>query len=59
MHEFDLSVLVPFVTGSKYPEPMMGAGPGFQARIAEMAQMEVETIRYEKTKKTKKKSSSS
>lgn len=45
--------------GSKYPDPMMGAGPGLQGRITEMAQLEVETIRYEKTKRTKKKSSSS
>ena len=38
---------------------MIGASPAFQARITEMAQMEVETIKFEKTKKTKKKTSSS
>ena len=41
--------------GSKHPDPMMGAGPGLQARIVEMVQLELDTIRYEKTKKTKKK----
>ena len=46
-------------SGCKYPDPMIGASPAFQARITEMAQMEVETIKFEKTKKTKKKTSSS
>ncbi|XP_022799846.1 uncharacterized protein LOC111337751 isoform X5 [Stylophora pistillata] len=45
--------------GCKYPDPMVGAGPSFQGRITEMAQLEVETIRFEKTKKTRKKVSSS
>lgn len=45
--------------GCKYPDPMVGAGPSFQARITEMAQLEIETIRFEKTKKTRKKASSS
>lgn len=45
--------------GCKYPDPMAGASPSFQARITEMAQLEVETIRFEKTKKTRKKTSSS
>ncbi|XP_078360803.1 uncharacterized protein LOC144645190 isoform X1 [Oculina patagonica] len=45
--------------GCKYPDPMAGASPSFQARITEMAQLEVETIRFEKTKKTRKKASSS
>lgn len=43
----------------KYPDPLIGASPSFQARITEMAQLEVETIRFEKTKKTRKKASSS
>ena len=38
---------------------MIGANPSFQARITEMAQLEVETIKFEKTKKTRKKASSS
>jgi len=38
---------------------MVGASPAFQARITEMAQLEVETIRFEKTKRTRKKASSS
>ncbi|XP_032228154.2 uncharacterized protein LOC5504020 isoform X2 [Nematostella vectensis] len=42
--------------GCKYSDPLAGAGPGFQARIAEMAQLEVETIKYEKSRKVKKKS---
>ncbi|XP_020630919.1 uncharacterized protein LOC110067912 isoform X2 [Orbicella faveolata] len=45
--------------GCKYPDPMIGASPSFQARITEMAQLEVETIKFEKTKKTRKKASSS
>ncbi|XP_068680845.1 uncharacterized protein [Montipora foliosa] len=43
----------------KYTDPMVGASPAFQARITEMAQLEVETIRFEKTKRTRKKASSS
>ncbi|KAK2553701.1 hypothetical protein P5673_024928 [Acropora cervicornis] len=43
----------------KYIDPMVGASPAFQARITEMAQLEVETIRFEKTKRTRKKASSS
>jgi len=46
-------------SGCKYPDPMIGANPSFQARITEMAQLEVETIKFEKTKKTRKKASSS
>ncbi|CAH3110397.1 unnamed protein product [Pocillopora meandrina] len=45
--------------GCKYQDPMVGASPSFQGRITEMAQLEVETIRFEKTKKSKKKASSS
>ncbi|PFX19803.1 uncharacterized protein LOC111337751 isoform X3 [Stylophora pistillata] len=48
-----------YSSGCKYPDPMVGAGPSFQGRITEMAQLEVETIRFEKTKKTRKKVSSS
>ena len=43
----------------KYIDPMVGASPAFQGRITEMAQLEVETIRFEKTKRTRKKASSS
>lgn len=46
-------------SGCKYQDPMVGASPSFQGRITEMAQLEVETIRFEKTKKSKKKASSS
>lgn len=52
-----LSVL--HFSGCKYQDPMVGASPSFQGRITEMAQLEVETIRFEKTKKSKKKASSS
>jgi hypothetical protein len=45
-----------FFVGCKYPDPLSGAPPALQARMAEMAQLEQETIKYEKSKKVKKKS---
>ena len=45
--------------GSKYPDPMVGCIPGFQARMSEIAQHELDTVKWEKAKKNKKKSSSS
>jgi len=44
--------------GSKYPDPLVGAPPSFQARMSEMAQLELDTIKYEKGRKVKKKSPS-
>ena len=59
LQKYQLTELNGLFSGCKYPDPMAGASPSFQARITEMAQLEVETIRFEKTKKTRKKASSS
>jgi hypothetical protein len=37
---------------------MIGCCPGFQARMSEIAQHELDTVRWEKGKKGKKKSTS-
>ena len=42
----------------KYPDPMVGCSPGFQARMSEIIQHELDTVKWEKGKKGKKKSSS-
>jgi len=42
----------------RYIDPMAGASPSFQSRVTEIAQLEVETIRAEKQRKTKKRNSS-
>ena len=39
----------------RYSDPIPGAPPSFQQRIAELSSLEQETIRYEKTRKFKKK----
>ncbi|KAI0223095.1 hypothetical protein LSAT2_025671 [Lamellibrachia satsuma] len=39
----------------RYPDPFIGAPHGFQQRIAELASLEAETIRKEKSNKAKKK----
>ena len=44
------------VTGEpRYIDPMSGSHPSFQARIAELANLESETIRWERARKVKKK----
>lgn len=40
---------------SKYPDPMIGPSPSFQARMTEIAQHEIDTSKWEKSKKGKKK----
>lgn len=42
----------------KYPDPMLGCSPGFQVRMAEITQHELDTVKWEKGKKGKKKTSS-
>jgi len=39
---------------TQYPDPLLNASPGFMKRITEMAALEVDTIRYEKSRKFKK-----
>ncbi len=39
----------------KYPDPLHAAPPTFQQRIAELATLESETIRWERTRRIKKK----
>ncbi|GFO23087.1 hypothetical protein PoB_004959200 [Plakobranchus ocellatus] len=39
----------------KYPDPIVGATASFQQRLMELASLEAETIRWERTKKVKKK----
>lgn len=44
-----------FPVEPKYHDPLQGAPPSFQQRIAEINQLEQETIRYERSKRYKKK----
>lgn len=39
----------------KYSDPLVGASPSFQQRLMELAALEAETVRWERTKKVKKK----
>ena len=39
----------------KYVDPLMGAPPSFNTRVAEIASLESETLRWERSKKSKKK----
>ncbi|KAK7501067.1 hypothetical protein BaRGS_00007552 [Batillaria attramentaria] len=39
----------------KYSDPLVGAPPTFQQRLMELAALEAETVRWERTKKVKKK----
>lgn len=39
----------------KYSDPLAGASPSFQQRLMELAALEAETVRWERTKKVKKK----
>ncbi|XP_067677902.1 uncharacterized protein [Haliotis asinina] len=40
----------------KYTDPVSGASPSFQQRLMELSALEAETVRWERTKKIKKKS---
>lgn len=44
--------------GCKYADPMSGCCPSFLARMSEITQHELDTVKWEKGKKGKKKSSS-
>lgn len=51
------SVTVTFcVSEPKYADPIMGASSSFQSRLAELASLEAETVRWERLRKLKKKS---
>jgi hypothetical protein len=39
----------------KYSDPLSGAPGSFQTRLMELAALEAETVRWERTKKVKKK----
>ena len=39
----------------KYSDPLSGATPSFQQRLMELAALEAETVRWERTKRVKKK----
>ncbi|XP_074642819.1 uncharacterized protein LOC141900023 [Tubulanus polymorphus] len=43
-------------TEPRYPDPLSGASASFQQRLAELAALESETIRWERTRKLKKRS---
>ena len=45
----------PLLAEPKYSDPLVGAPPTFQQRLAELAAIEAETIRWEKARKMKKK----
>ena len=44
-----------FSVEPKYSDPLSGASPSFQQRLMELAALEAETVRWERTKKVKKK----
>lgn len=44
-----------FSVDPRYTDPVVGAPPSFQQRLMELSALESETIRYEKSKKVKKK----
>jgi len=44
-----------FVEGYLYVEPTFNAPAGFRQRIGDLMMLEAQTIRWEKTRKTKKK----
>ena len=39
----------------KYADPIVGSSPSFQSRLAELASLEAETVRWERMRKLKKK----
>lgn len=39
----------------KYTDPLIGAPASFQQRLMELSALEAETVRYERSKKVKKK----
>lgn len=43
----------------RYSDPIVGASPSFQQRVAELASLEAETLRWEKARKVKKKPTAS
>ncbi|XP_078673802.1 uncharacterized protein LOC144912423 isoform X1 [Branchiostoma floridae x Branchiostoma belcheri] len=53
--ESKTSLSAPAGQRSKYPDPVSGAPTNFQQRLAELSVLEQDTIRYERTKKSKRK----
>ncbi|XP_078611179.1 uncharacterized protein LOC144881752 isoform X4 [Branchiostoma floridae x Branchiostoma japonicum] len=53
--ESKTSISSPAGQRSKYPDPVSGAPTNFQQRLAELSVLEQDTIRYERTKKSKRK----
>ncbi|XP_066272936.1 uncharacterized protein [Branchiostoma lanceolatum] len=53
--ESKTSLSAPAGQRSKYPDPVSGAPSNFQQRLAELSVLEQDTIRYERTKKSKRK----
>lgn len=52
---FKFFLLSYFVAEPKYIDPIVGSQASFQQRVMELSALESETIRYEKTKRLKKK----
>lgn len=48
-------MLVSVVADPKYTDPVVGASSSLLARLSELATLEAETVRYERTRKVKKK----
>jgi len=44
-----------FITEPKYSDPVVGSSMSFQSRLAELASLEAETVRWERLRKLKKK----
>lgn len=44
-----------FLAEPKYADPIAGSPPSFQSRLAELASLEAETVRWERLRKLKKK----
>ena len=55
VRQAEVNVLVVFSVEPKYSDPLSGATPTFQQRLMELAALEAETVRWERTKKVKKK----
>lgn len=51
----DVNTFLSFAVEPRYTDPVIGAQPSFQQRLMELSALESETIRYEKSKKVKKK----
>ena len=52
---FQCIVPISFISVDLYPDPLVGGDPAFTQRISEMAALEVETVKYEKAKKFRRK----